>query len=58
MSAKPDRVPYRDREAVIREFCTCEWVFTDTPDGPARRALHNVDPNCKLHGPNAQPAPF
>ena len=56
-----ERIPHAEREAVIREFCTCLWVHRqnpDDPDGPAVGRLHNVNPTCILHGDRAEEAPF
>ena len=54
-----DRVPYAEREQVIREHCTCDWVFQlDRTEGWHRSHMHSRDPDCKLHGDNASPAPF
>ena len=54
---KPDRVPYADRERLIRDHCTCHYVWTDEDGQPKRRGMHSRDPKCKLHGDNVKPAP-
>lgn len=53
-----ERVPYRDRIPAVLEFCTCLWAHHTNEDGTTRARIHNVDPKCVLHGPNAQPSPF
>ena len=48
---KAPRVPYPEREEVLQRWCTCLWVFHETPDGPERVSIHSADPECKLHAP-------
>jgi hypothetical protein len=64
------RIPYAEQPAVRAEFCTCEKdgegeivrECIETRDELGRltsRTWHRqTDPDCKLHGNNAQPAPF
>ena len=54
------RIPHADRQAA-RAFCACLWAHRQNPndpDGPAIARIHNVHPDCPLHGDNVQPAPF
>jgi hypothetical protein len=53
-----DRVPYAERERVIDQWCSCEWVWTGEDYQPKRRHMHSRDPHCPLHGDYAKPAPF
>ena len=55
-----ERIPHADRPAA-RAFCTCLWVHRqnpDDPEGPAIGRLHNFNPQCPLHGDQAQEAPY
>jgi len=56
---KPDRVPYAERERLIRDHCTCHYVWSQKPDGPVTRHERMWrDPNCKLHGNTTARSPF
>jgi hypothetical protein len=53
------RTPYADQPAVVWEHCTCHYVWSQAEDGTIQQhELISRDRACKLHGDNAEPAPF
>ena len=52
------RVPWAEREATIREFCTCHWVWSERDGRIIRHERMWRDPQCTLHGANAKEAPY
>jgi hypothetical protein len=53
------RTPYADRPEVIAEHCTCHHVWSQKEDGTIQQhELISRDRACKLHGDNAESAPF
>jgi hypothetical protein len=53
-----ERKPYAEREATLREFCTCHWLWRDQDGQRVRRERLWRDPKCALHGTSAKEAPF
>lgn len=59
MTDSKERIPHADRPAVVREFCTCEWIWAQREDGRmVRTVLAKKSPGCPLHGQRAQEAPY
>jgi hypothetical protein len=64
------RVPYADRPEIRAAWCSCpvddegevERYFIETRDEQGRLTsrtwYRHTNPDCRLHGTNAQPSPF
>ena len=53
------RTPYTERDAAIRDFCTCHYAWSEGPgEEVTRHERMWRDPHCKLHGDNAEGAPY
>jgi len=57
MTVPKERIPYVDRPEA-RPYCTCAWAkWTDDEAGHQELRI-DTNPECVLHGTNAQPSPF
>ena len=54
-----DRVPYAERDRLIRDHCTCHYAWSEGPgEEVTRHERYWRDPECKLHGDDVKEAPF
>ena len=56
--AATGKTPYAERDDIIREFCSCHYVWSDQDGKIVRHERLWRDPKCALHGTNATPSPF
>ena len=53
------KIPYIEREAVILEFCSCHYVWSEGKNGEIiRHERLWRDPRCPLHGNDTKEAPW
>ena len=54
-----DRVPYAERDRLIRDHCTCHYAWSEGPgEEITRHERYWRDPKCKLHGDDVKEALF
>ena len=53
------RTPYTERDRLIRDHCTCSYVWSEGPgEEVTRHERYWRDPACPLHGDDREEAPF